>query len=263
MSCHPSSNNCRIDLWYVLLEKISEPALWDRYRALLPDEEIAQERRFTHQPSRLLFLASRALMRTVVSTYTGEDPRGVKFERNRYGKPALQAPARRPLEFNLSNTRGLVVCAVSLRHAVGVDVEPSVRDADHLGLARHYFAAAEVAALESLPPPRRAGAFIEFWTLKEAFIKARGMGLSLPLDSFAFSLAPDRAAQISFPGAAGPVRCDWQFAQLQLGGRYQIALAVEAPASRKLVIEVRETIPLRWQAAGRLLPDSPVNRWVL
>jgi 4'-phosphopantetheinyl transferase len=202
-------------------------------------------------------------MRTVVATYTGEDPQAVKFERNRYGKPALLAPARLPLEFNLSNTRGMVVCAASLQYAVGIDVEPSARNADHLGLARHYFAAAEVAALERLPPHRRPRAFIEFWTLKEAFIKARGMGLSLPLDSFAFSLTPDRAARISFPGVASASPRDWQFAQLQFGSQYQIALAVEAPASRKLQIEVRETIPLLWQAAGRLLPDSDVNRWIL
>jgi len=251
-----------IDLWCLFLDKIEAP-LWADYLSLLSDDERKLVSRFTHEPSRQRALASRALARTVLAQYLGDDPRTLRFQRNLHGKPSIEPPCKSPLEFNLSHTGGLVVCAVTQRYAVGVDVEPCDRRVDYLGLARHYFAAPEIAALEQRPSAEQGHGFIEFWTLKEAFIKARGMGLSLPLDTFALDLAPGRPPKISLLAKAEGVSRDWQFAQLQMAGQYQVALAIERAPSTPMVIRLRETLPLRWQEPGRLLPVNPAHRWVV
>ena len=180
-------NNRRIDLWCVFPDQIADPALWDAYRGLLSPEETQREQRFTHDEPRRQFLAGRALLRTVLAQYTGVDPRRLEFQCNRHGKPSLRkenlsnnsrgltapggasrdprtfrgllAPgyfhsheADLPLEFSLSHTRGLVVCAVALRDAVGVDVEWAGRESAPLELARRFFAPAEAERLAKLPP---------------------------------------------------------------------------------------------------------------
>ena len=259
----PPFDDRQIDLWYVFSEKIDDPHLFDEYRRRLPRDEMEQEQRFVFEKSRLQFLLSRVLVRSVLSYYAGNDLRAWEFARNAYGKPSVATPAGLPLEFNLSHTAGLVVCAVSLGRDVGVDVEDLKAASDNLHLARRYFAAAETAALEALPPEEQPDAFLRFWTLKEAFIKARGMGLSIPLSDFAFSLYRDRPPAISLKLHDREDPSDWQFASLALDSRYQLAVAVRLPRSERLVLRVRQTVPLRWQSDGQVLPCSPSNEWSL
>jgi 4'-phosphopantetheinyl transferase len=251
-----------IDLWYVFVDKI-DAQLSDEYLALLPHDERQQIRRFSHEPSRRQSLASRVLMRTVLASYLGEDPWSLRFHRNKYGKPSLEPPSKPALEFNLSHTHGLVVCAVTRQHALGVDVEPCQRRTDYLGLARRFFARPEITLLEQRTPAEQPRTFIELWTLKEAFIKARGMGLSLPLDSFAFELAPGQTPKIELLDRSEGGARDWQFAQLEMKGEYQMALAVERPASTPLVIRLCQTLPLRWQEAVQSLPYQAAHRWTV
>lgn len=258
-----SLSNGRVDLWYVLPDHIADPELWDEYRLLLSEEECQHERRFTRQIARTRFLVSRVLMRTALAYCTGLDPRLMEFRWNPYGKPSLKTPAAPGVEFNLSHTWELVVCAVTRGHALGIDAEPRTRQVDHVGLARHYFASAEVAMIERAAPEDRPRVFSELWTLKESFVKACGTGLSMPLSAFAFSCPPERPAEITFSGRPESASRDWWFARLELLSRYHIALAVEAPSSSDLTITVRETVPLRWQESGRVLPESYVRHWIL
>jgi len=253
----------QIDVWCVFSEGIDDPDLFDEYRRQLPPEEVEQEQRFVFEKSRLQFLLSRVLVRSVLSHYAGNDLRAWEFTRNAYGKPSVSAPAGMPFEFNLSHTAGLVVCAVSLGRDLGVDVEDLRAASDNLHLARRYFAAAEAAALEALPPEEQPVAFLRFWTLKEAFIKARGMGLSIPLNDFAFSLHKDRPPTISLKPHDRENPDDWQFAALRLESRYQLAVAVRLPRSARLVIRIRRTVPLRWQSDSQVLPPSLTNEWSL
>ena len=148
-----------------------------------------------------------------------------------------------PLEFSLSHTRGLVVCAVALHDAVGVDVEWAGRELAHLELARRFFAPAEAERLAGLPPEERRAAFFELWTLKEAFIKALGMGMAMPLADFSFSLSSDGSATISFAQPDGERPDQWQFTRLRLASRYQAALAIRRPASERSEIVIREVVP--------------------
>ncbi len=233
----------RIDLWCVHLDQIADLALWNAYRDLLSPEETGREQRFTHDEPRRQFLAGRALLRTALSQYTGVDPRRLEFQCNRYGKPALKTMDDPPLEFSLSHTRGLVVCAVAMNDAVGVDVEGDRPDLAPLEVARRFFAPAEAAWLAELPPEEQRAAFFELWTLKEAFVKARGVGMAMPLADFSFSLSGDGSATIAFarPGDERPG--NWQFRRFRLAADYQLALAVRRPAAQRSEIMIREAVP--------------------
>lgn len=253
----------QVDLWHVFSDAVTDPELLSRYYRLLSQDELQRQRRFVFARDRHQFLVTRAMVRTVLSSYTGDDPRAWVFRQNAYGKPEIALPAAGPLRFNLSHTAGLVVCAVAVGREVGVDVEDLQRGRQTLAVARRFFAAAEVAALEKRPPQQQPIGFFEFWTLKEAYIKARGMGLSVPLGEFAFTLEPDRPPAISFAVGRDDQPEAWQFARIRLGGRYQIAVAVRLPRSIPLTIRWRETVPLHQDGVGRILPHSPSNQWSL
>lgn len=253
----------RIDLWHVLLDQAVELGVEEEYRALLAPEELQRERRLRVESVRVQFLVGRALVRTALSHYTGDDPRRWEFRPNAFGKPAVQSPPKVGLEFNLSHTRGLAVCAVTCGAAVGVDVEDCQRVVNHAGLARRYFAPSEAAALQSLAPEQQRGAFFEFWTLKEAFLKARGVGLSMPLDSFAFSLAADQPPRIALAASAAGLPQEWQFGQLLIASRYQVAVAAHMPSAVEVQFVGRQTVPLRWQGPPCPLAPSAAHRWIL
>jgi 4'-phosphopantetheinyl transferase len=256
-----SLENGQVDLWYVLLEKADQPELLERYRAVLPPEERQREQRFLAEKARLQHLVGRLLMRTALSHYRPGDPSGWVFSYNAHGKPSIRWANPPRLEFNLSHTQGLAVFAVTLDHEIGVDVEAIERRPDILGLARRFFAPPEAEVLEQLPSADQPSRFLEFWTLKEAFIKAHGSGLALPLDQFAFSLSVDQPPRIAFFGLDQERRDQWQFAQVRLHSQYQIALAVRQAESQPLKIRLVETVPLVWQSDAQLLPDSATRRW--
>ena len=138
-------------------------------------------------------------------------------------------PAGCRLQFNLSHTTGLVVCAVGLDGAIGVDVEDLTRRAADPALAVNYFAPEEVAWLEAGSQEQRQVRFLELWTLKEAFIKAKGKGLSIPLKDFAFSFPAGRPPRVDFRDPDLGHADRWQFARLRLHERYQLAVAMHLP----------------------------------
>src|SRR5262249_37344787 len=142
---------------------------------LSPDEQLASGR-FHFERDRARYVLTRALIRTALSRYVGIRPQDWRFERDDYGRPhviAEQRSADLPA-FNLSHTRGLIACAITDAAHIGVDVERTGRSRS-LEIAERYFAPAEVRALRSAPLERQSEAFYCFWTLKESYIKARGM----------------------------------------------------------------------------------------
>lgn len=254
----------RIDLWCVRLDDNVDPDLLKTCRGMLAPDEIDRADRFHFERDRARSLVARALVRTALTRYLGGDPRRWRFARNAYGKPHLIEPPPRPIEFNVSHSVGMVVCAVSLGHEVGVDVECLDRTVDGLALARRFFAPWETALLERLPPEERVGAFFAIWTLKEAYVKARGLGLSVPLGQFGFSFSDDRPPQIRFRHGMEDDPAAWQFAQLRMADRYRAAVAARDRAGdRRLAMEVRWTTPGRRGDHVVSLPPNEANRWVL
>jgi 4'-phosphopantetheinyl transferase len=253
-----------VDLWYVRPELADRPELLDAYRALLSPEETARERRFHFQKDRLLFLVTRALVRTALTSYVPEvGPREWVFSANEHGKPFVDLPTGFSRRFNLTNTRGLVACAVTGGGEIGLDAEFMGKERNDLALARRFFSPEEAEYLESVPPDKRREVFYRLWTLKEAYIKARGMGLSIPLDSFAFSIGSDGPPAIRFaPGNADNPN-HWQFAQFWLRPDHCISLALRADTTAPLQVRVIETIPLRHETPAIVLPDCMDNTWDL
>ena len=199
MSLRLDSGEAR--LWYVHTEDAGDPALAEEYRRLMSAEEAASERRYMREVNQLEHRVARALVRTTLSRCTEVDPRDWVFRPGPHGRPEIAYPETPGLRFNLSHTAGLVACLVGRDRTVGVDVENTTREAEYFDLAQRYFAPAEVAQLRALPPTEQRARFFQMWTLKEAYVKARGLGLSLPLDHFAFSFANDR------PAVAASIRC--------------------------------------------------------
>ena len=135
-------------------------------------------------------LAAYTLVRLTLSKFHDARPSSWRFRRDGSGRPEVEEPtAGRSLRFSLSHTRDLVVCGVTSDVPVGVDAESVDHAKGHSEIAARYFAPEEVAALEQLTDEVRSVRFIEYWTLKEAYAKARGLGLSLPLDSAIFDLS--------------------------------------------------------------------------
>lgn len=127
------------------------------------------------------------MVRTALSSYQSVLPEEWRFEAGHNGKPELVGNHR--LVFNISHCEGIIACAVARTGDLGVDVEPTRRRAEALAIAEHYFSAKERSSLLAIDEPaRRVEHFFELWTLKESFIKACGLGLSAPLDEFAFLL---------------------------------------------------------------------------
>lgn len=245
-----------VHVWIVEPEQIEEPQLLEAYLGLLSPEEREKQRRFHFERHRRQYLVSHALVRLTLSRYAPVRPEAWSFVTNEYGCPRVEGEAEPRLRFNLSHTDGMAMVAVAGNVDVGVDVEDSSRPGETVGLADRFFAPSEVVALRALEVERQRERFFEYWTLKEAYIKARGMGLSIPLAQFAFELRPGQHPRISFDPRLVDEPEGWQFVQLRPSARHQAALAVRTPRSLALKVRCQRTVPLAqdeepaWWAGG-------------
>lgn len=226
-----------VHVWIAHSDDVRDPATLARYAAMMSADERARHDRFVFEKDRHQFLVTRGAIRTLIGRYLDVDPAGCAFEADRFGRPALVRPPGAELAFNISHTAGLVVCAFAREPEIGVDVEDASR-ASEPGLARRFFSPDEADALEGLPDRQRAARFYEYWTLKEAYMKARGMGLSLPLDGFSMRLDA-HPVTIRFTDAIDDDPRTWQFAQFTPSPRHRLAVAVRRRGSDRAIL-VRE-----------------------
>jgi 4'-phosphopantetheinyl transferase len=216
-----------VHVWYVFSGQVTDAGLLRRFAAMLTPDETARRERFVFDRDRHQFLVTRGVLRTLVSNYIGISPADCVFTANRYGRPALTGlPPGIAVEFNLSHTSGLIAYALTREREIGIDVEDVERGRVDDDLPGRFFSSAEAAALAALPAGERHSRFFDYWTLKEAYIKARGMGLSLPLDGFTFYLDPPNVPRISFAASIDDDPSSWQFVQSHPSPRHRLALAV-------------------------------------
>lgn len=192
--------------------------------SVLSLEECARRDRFRVPEDRRDYAHAHDLLRRSLSVYAPTPPVEWRFDAGAYGKPAL---ADGGLSFNLSHTRGLVACVIARSLPVGVDVERTTRDVELDLLAARFFSAPETASLSICRTDARTR-FFDLWTLKEAFIKATGKGLSQPLRSFSFDLDVDDRS-IHFAAPDGFDAAEWQFALYAPLPDARLAVAVHAP----------------------------------
>jgi 4'-phosphopantetheinyl transferase len=229
-----------VHVWYTLTPQELDHDLIARFRILLTPEERARHDRFVQEKDRRQYLVGKVLVRTILSRYLPRVPHEWIFTTNRFGKPVVANGAPESnLQFNLSHTEGLVACVVARDREVGIDVE-NVGRSVNLDVARRFFAPAEVAFLEQLPDDQRQASFFLFWTLKEAYVKARGLGLSLPLEQFAFRLEDLQAPTITFEPVMKEDPADWRFFLPAVPSRaHQVAVAVQHQGQGALEVELR------------------------
>ncbi|AIO68902.1 4'-phosphopantetheinyl transferase family protein [Burkholderia oklahomensis] len=233
-------------VWYARTAACDTPALRERYRALLSADERERLERFAFDHLKIEYLVTRALCRTVLSAYVDDvSPAQWRFRANAYGRPEIDAgDARPPLRFNLSNARSVVACIVTRTADAGIDVEEIARSNDLDGIAASHFSASERAAFFALPAEQRRERFFELWTLKEAYIKARGVGLSIDLGQFSFAL-PAQPIGIAFDRHVGDDASHWQFTLLDVGAQHRMAVGIRdaRAATHPFDIRVREIVP--------------------
>ncbi len=236
-----------VHLWYLLPDEIEDARLFTAYEALLSPEERARRDRYRFEHSRREMVFTRALVRTTLSLYAPVSPAAWTFRQNEYGRPEIDLdihPGLPPLRFNLSNTRGLIACVITLDREVGVDVEDTTRPGETVSIADSFFSSTEVRALRALPEQQRRARFFDYWTLKEAYIKARGMGLALPLDQFSFLLDEAPPIRIAFDPKLADDPSSWQFEQFSLSPDHKTSAAVRRGPGPDLRFVVRATVPL-------------------
>ncbi|MBD8525889.1 4'-phosphopantetheinyl transferase family protein [Pseudomarimonas arenosa] len=206
-----------------------DPATLLAYRSLLTEDERQQIGRFRFENDQIRYLVTRAMLRTTLSRYADLPPSEWRFDYNPYGQPRISSrlPGADWLQFNLSHTKSLIVLAVARHTQLGVDVENFVSRPAPLDIASHFFAADEADQLARLPPEAQQRQFYEYWTLKESYIKARGMGLSIPLDQFWFSFPCQRSLDMQVHAELSDDPTRWLFWSMNPFPEYLLSLCVE------------------------------------
>jgi 4'-phosphopantetheinyl transferase len=198
---------------------------------VLSEDELERAGRFRFERDRRRFVAGRSTLRRLLASYLDASPREIGFEYGPFGKPDVPAAG---LSFNVSHSGSCALFAFGPRFELGVDVELlDVAKADDDRVAQHFFAPQEVATLRAHSPWARPRAFLRCWTRKEAFIKARGDGLSLPLQDFDVSFATGEPAAIVRTAWSPHEPEEWTLHDISgLFPRAVAALAVRAPEAR-------------------------------
>jgi len=218
-----------VHVWRIRLDQ--SPAMVESFRQLLAADERVRANRFHFEKDRRHFIVARGGLRKLLERYLGIAAADLRFAYADHGKPFL-APgtfgSRAPLKFNLAHSGSLAVYAFTSLGEIGIDLEQIKPEFTGEDIARRFFSATEVACLDQLPAAERPLAFFNCWTRKEAFIKAKGMGLSLGLDQFDVTLAPDQDAALLRTRWEESEAGRWSLRTLDIGAGYVGAVAVEA-----------------------------------
>jgi 4'-phosphopantetheinyl transferase len=236
----------KLDLWCAYPDDLLDERAAQACVRLLSEDERERWQRFKFDRHRREYLATHALARIALSHRLGSPPETWRFQFNADGKPSVDPECG--LHFNLSNSLGLVVCLIAEGPEVGVDVEPRARSASIAEVGPRMFSAQENAQLQSLCEDERSERALNLWTLKEAYVKARGSGLALPLSKFSFLFEDAKCIHMEMEPILNDSPERWRFCLLEHKA-HCIAMMVENGA----VLDLR-----MWEAR---LPD-PLPRQI-
>jgi 4'-phosphopantetheinyl transferase len=223
---HLRLSNDEVHVWRVSLD-LPAPHVQSLQQTLAPDE-LDRTERFHFQIHRQRFIVTRGLLRVILGRYLNIEPNQLHFSYSDYGKPALiPPPAQEALNFNVSHSHELALYAITRNRHIGIDVEYVHPISEIERIAERFFSAQENAVLRTLPQTEKLNAFFKCWTRKEAYIKAKGEGLSAPLDQFDVSLAPGEPARLLNVRGDPQEVSRWSLQELIPGPGYVAALAVE------------------------------------
>lgn len=222
----PALTGDDVHIWRIQLDTDAFRAM--SWEDLLSVDERERARRFHFSRDRTRFSTARGLLRLVLSAYLQADPHTLCFCYSPMGKPSLDGPhASSHVKFNVSHSEDVAVFAISRDREIGVDVERVRFDVDLDSIAERFFSVAEQQSFMGIPASDKPKAFFNCWTRKEAFVKAKGVGLSLPLDQFDVSLLPGQPARLLAtrpdPGEANR----WSLMAPDVGAGYAVAIVTQ------------------------------------
>ena len=239
---HVLARGDEVHVWRASLRR--DPSEVAALRTLLSADELGRADRFHFPRDRDAFTVARGGLRTLLGRYLGLPPASLRFKYNDFGKPSLETDTggARP-RFNLSHAGDVALYAVTDGREVGIDVERVREDFATHEVAERFFSRREFASLRALPDGEQTRAFFDCWTRKEAYIKARGAGLSLPLDSFDVTVSPREPAAL-LETRDDPLEASrWLICELSPGTGYVAAVAVEGDGWSLRCWELNRALP--------------------
>lgn len=214
-----------IDIWFCPLDAFGSEQL---PLSSLSDDEIARYRRISNRDAALQYLAGRVMTRSALSSYSGVPEREWRFKTHRYGRPAIADPAaHRALNYNLSHTNAAAVLAVGELEQFGIDIESHERQVEIEEIGWSVFTAAERSWISGTTAKDTLHRFFDLWTMKESYMKARGLGFSLQPKSFEL-IKTDGRWKLGQAPACELEPSEWQFIQMSPRADLTVALAVKS-----------------------------------
>jgi 4'-phosphopantetheinyl transferase len=255
----PSTDVTGIHVWHADPELAAAPDAWRACLDLLDPPERERMGRFRFEADATAYLAAHALLRSALSLLAPVAPRRWRFRAGAHGKPFVDEPvAHRGLSFSLSHTPGRVAVAVASRGPVGIDVEHASVARSLLEHPERFLSPSEVGALRALPLADRPERFLACWTLKESFLKASGLGLSVPVQALSFHLDPGARIRVSFERAIGDDPDAWQFLRFAATSDHPAAVAARRAPGTELSVRVLEAarLPLAGSSRHHVTPNG-------
>jgi 4'-phosphopantetheinyl transferase len=216
-------------LWLVKPESIRSNAILDDCMDSLSAQEQKRCRRFRFQQDKHRFLVSHALVRRVLSKYANISPDQWEFSVANHGRPEVANPEAKAIRFNLSHTTGLTACLVTLSCDCGVDVERIHLRHNPISIARRMFSTTEVRQMLQLNDRDQLDYFFTRWTLREAYTKARGIGIAFPTHKLDFNIKSTTEIDIHFQADIDDKSEAWQFEVFSLTAEHMAAAAIYRP----------------------------------
>jgi 4'-phosphopantetheinyl transferase len=215
-----------VHVWRTYL--LQTGSMMDRFCDVLAEDEVARSKRFRFDSDRQKFIVARGVLRLILCRYIAAEPSQLRFTYGPYGKPVLLDKGEEcSLRFNLSHLADLALYAISDKREVGIDVESLNSNSAPQEIARRFFSSREAGEICGLPPERQREAFFHCWTRKEAYVKARGEGLSFPLDRFEVPLASGTSVTLLREIRELESASIWSLYQVPAARGYSAALVVE------------------------------------
>lgn len=217
-----------VEVWGVSLRHVRDNL--ESLQALLSGEESRRAARFVFEQDRQRFVLTHGILRILLGQYLNQDPAGVTFRYGEYGKPLLNAHENgsESLCFNVSHSGDYCLCAFAMSREVGVDIEVMRSDVEYLDLAERFFAGREYEDLRQAPKENRRALFYRYWTCKEAYLKARGLGLSSGLKRIELSFGADGLISLSDKeDDIGSRDARWAIKEVRFGQEVAAAIAAQ------------------------------------
>ncbi len=235
-----------IKVWFVSPQVFSHSSSYERFHGWLSPNELETYRKFRFEKDQHTYLIAHALLRAALSRCRAIEPSRWMFRTNAYQKPFVLEPSDTcDLHFNLSHTDGMVAVAITRAGQVGIDVETLSQDQIGIEIVQEVLSEDEYHDYLLQQPPDQHKRLLQYWTLKEAFVKATGLGITAGLKNHAFDLSGHPHPKIRFLSTSDFSSSDWRFWQYNLTTGHFLAVACQQDASREITPSLEEALWLQ------------------